>query len=165
MLSCAQSPERYFPTQTCVLKASRPFLNPSSFTQSFPELSRVMEPNVQHLEVRLDYEDNPREKRGKKTKPVKEWAACGKPKSLILLLSDSFFHSASCWICCLICFSFLVCDFVGTSRDFFLLSFWKTCQRVHRKLIWQSFNGICESMRNLKGRRNILAIKITCYIL
>lgn len=164
MLSCPQSPERDFPSQICVLKPPRPFLSPSSFTQSFPDLWRVMEPSAQHLEMRSGYEDDPREKRGRKITPVKEWVECGKPESLDLLLSDSS-HSASHWIHCLICFSFLVCDFVGTNRDFFLLSFWKTCQRVHRKLIWQSFNGICKRMRNLKGRRNTLAIKITRYVL
>lgn len=61
-------------------------------------------------------------KKGDKSKSVKEWVECRKPKSLDLLLSESFSHSTSCWICCLICFSFLVCDFVGTSRDFFFSS-------------------------------------------
>lgn len=65
------------------------------------------------MNVKSDSEGDSRGKRGNKLEPVKVRVECGKPKSLDLLLSESS-HSASCWICCLICFSFLVCYFAGT---------------------------------------------------
>lgn len=125
MLSC---PERHFPTQTQGRSHHAPFWTPHPFVGNGTECLELGDVKSDNEEKRILKREKTRKKSRKKSKKedksksVKEWVECRKSRSLDLLLSESFSCFTSCWICCLICFSFLVCDFVGTSRDFFFSS-------------------------------------------